>query len=575
MDRKRNAKPSQERPWMKFYPPEFREMTIPKCTLNEFIRERCPGEDVTAIHYYGNDISWKNVFAQVERTARALRAAGFGENDQIPVFFRSVPEFVFLLLAAEKIGASLLCRDNTLEENVDAVKKSGAKTIFAHDFLSRREMEAYQSEAGVEKVILLSPYYGADEKQMPEHIKNYIASLYTADSASGENTISWEQFMALGEHYENEVDAPRDINRPLFRAYTSGSTGTSKQVIHSANTMLGIVYQMAFYGKDSKEQPIWLLTNLPPCLVAVVVSMILTPLTSNKMLILDPFCDVFDLDLEIMRYKPNFWPHIPLFMNVLVNSPRIPEDYDMSHLWAAGAGCEATNNGQIKMVQAFLQKHNCNAVYSVAYGQSESGSNCTFPCPTGPMTNGNIGIPLPMCVLAVFKPGTQEELSYNEIGEICKMGPGNMLGYDCEKTTSEALQVHEDGNVWLHTGDIGYVTEDGIFYMLTRGKTDRFEGGELIGLSMENKVVDAEIEGIIDEFFVIIPDGKHPGYFLPYMYVVLEEGYTVSDVENQINEALKSYERPVEILQIPERPFFHYKTNRVGLTEELLKSGCM
>ena len=119
------------------------------------------------------------------------------------------------------------------------------------------------------------------------------------------------------------------------------------------------------------------------------------------------------------------------------------------------------------------------------------------------------------------------------------------------------------------------MTEDGIFYMLTRGKTDRFEGGELIGLSMENKVVDAEIEGIIDEFFVIIPDGKHPGYFLPYMYVVLEEGYTVSDVENQINEALKSYERPVEILQIPERPFFHYKTNRVGLTEELLKSGCM
>lgn len=573
MDRKRNSKPSQERPWMKFYPPEVRNMVVPKCTLNEFIREKCPSEDTAAIHYYGNDITWKTVFDQVERTARALSAVGFGENDQIPVFFRSVPEFIFLLLAAEKIGASLLCRDNTLEENVDAVKKSGAKTIFAHDFLSRREMEAYQSEAGVEQVILLSPYYGADEKQMPEHVKKYISSLYTSDSASGKNTMSWDQFMALGEHYENEAEVPADINRPLFRAYTSGSTAASKQVIHSAYTMLGIVYQMALYGEGFSVQPTWLLTNLPPCLVAVVVSMMLTPLTSNKLLILDPFCDVFDLDLEIMRYKPNFWPHIPLFMNVLVNSPRIPEDYDMSHLWAAGAGCEATNNGQIKTIQMFLQKHNCKAVYSVAYGQSESGSICTFPCPTGPMTNGNIGIPLPMCVLAVFKPGTQEELSYNEIGEICKMGPGNMLGYDCEKTTSEALQVHEDGNVWLHTGDIGYVTEDGIFYMLTRGKTDRFDGGELIGLSMENKVVDAEIDGIIDEFFVIIPDRKHTGYFLPYMYVVLEEGYTVSDVENQINEALRPYERPVEILQIPERPFFHYKTNRVGLTKELLGNG--
>ena len=57
------------------------------------------------------------------------------------MFLQNVPEFYFLLLAAEKIGASLLCRDNTLDENVDAVAKSGAKTILAHSYLSREEME--------------------------------------------------------------------------------------------------------------------------------------------------------------------------------------------------------------------------------------------------------------------------------------------------------------------------------------------------------------------------------------------------------------------------------------------------
>lgn len=570
----RTGKPSIDRPWMRFYPAEIKNLKIPKCTLNEYIKSRCPGEEVIAMHYYGTDITWRMLQEQVDLIARALRAVGCKEGDQIPVFFRSVPQFIFMLLAAEKIGASLLCRDNTLEENVEAVKLSGAKVMFAHDFLDLSDMEAYITKGGVEKVILLSPYDLADKEQMPDYIQSSLASCYTDHPAFGPCVVSWEEFLSQGESYTGMVEASGMPDRPLYRAYTSGSTGPSKQVIHSAYTMIGIVHQMSFYGHNEKQRPKWLLTVLPPCLVAVVVSMMLTPLTSNKLLILDPFCDVYDVDLEVMRYKPNCWPHIPLFMNILMNSSRMPKEYDLSHLKVAGAGCEATNNGQIKRIQKFLNEHNCKAVYSVAYGQSESGSNCTFPSPLGDMTGGNIGIPLPLSVLSIFKPGTQEELSYNEIGEICKMGPGNMLGYDTEEATSKALQLHEDGNVWLHTGDIGYVDENGVFYALTRGKSERFGGGELIGLRMENCVVDAGIKGIKDEFFVIAPDREHPGYFLPYMYVVLEKGYSVDDVRNQICSALESYEQPVQIFQLPERPFFHFKTNRVGLMKELLEEAC-
>ena len=66
--------------------------------------------------------------------------------------------------------------------------------------------------------------------------------------------------------------------------------------------------------------------------------MILSPMSSNKLLILDPFCDVEDVDLELMRYKPNLWPLIPMFVEIIMKSDRIPEDYDMSHVVAAGAG---------------------------------------------------------------------------------------------------------------------------------------------------------------------------------------------------------------------------------------------
>lgn len=60
--------------------------------------------------------------------------------------------------------------------------------------------------------------------------------------------MSWDEFLSLGNYYVGRVEADRDLTRPLFRAYTSGSTGPSKQVIHCANSILGTVCQMNFYG---------------------------------------------------------------------------------------------------------------------------------------------------------------------------------------------------------------------------------------------------------------------------------------------------------------------------------------
>lgn len=563
------GKPSIDRPWLKYYPPEINHIRIPDCTIKQYLVRNCPGLDVAAMHYYGRDISWEEVYEQTDKVACALRALGFGENDQIPVFLRAVPEFVYLLLAAEKIGASLLCRDNTLEENVEAVSKSGAKVIIAHDFLAQHELEAYLSDSNTQKVILVDPCQSCDRDDMPEHIQDCLDGQYPAVPASGPATMSWDEFLALGETFEGTVDAPVDINRPLFRAYTSGSTGPSKQVIHSANTMIGIIHQMNFYGTSDSFRTTWMMTALPPSLVAVVVSMVLVPLASNRLLILDPFCDPNDVDLELMRYRPNCWPHIPMFMEAVMRNGRVPDDYDMSHLLAAGAGCEACNNKQLIRTEQFLHDHNCMVRYTTGYGSSEAGSNVSLPMTPHPISNGNVGIPLPLTTLSIFKPGTQEELGYNQVGEICKTGPGIMLGYDNPEATAKVLQTHADGKVWLHMGDIGYINEDGVVYALTRGKAPRYGGGDLATLPMENLVADADIEGIDDEFFVVIPDDEHPGYFLPYLYVVLDEGYTVEDIEDEVLNCLEPYMFPVEIIQLEERPFFHFKTNRIGLTYEL------
>ena len=146
-----------------------------------------------------------------------------------------------------------------------------------------------------------------------------------------------------------------------------------------------------------------------------------------------------------------------------------------------------------------------------------------------------------------------------------------MLGYDNPEATAKTLQVHEDGMTWLHTGDIGFMNEDGVLYVQTRGTAPRYGGGDLATLAMENVIADAEIEGIDDEFFVVVPDSTHPGYYVPYLYIVPKEGYTVADLEDEIRECLEAYMQPVEIIEIAARPFFHFKTNRIGLARELLQ----
>lgn len=563
-----SMKPSTERPWMKYYPSALIEgLSVPECTLNEYLRQNCPGDDVTAVHYYEDDISWKELFYQTESVARALRAIGFGAGDTIPVFFRAVPEFLYLLLAAERIGASLLCRDNTLEENVEAVRKDEATVIFAHDFLSQQEFNLFRSVAGVNLAILLPPIKNLGDRDVPEHIRGYIDSQYQEFPAYGPQTLTWDLFLEQGNQFKGSVEAARDINRPLLKVYTSGSTGPSKQVIHSAHSIIGNIHQMNFYGSNDSFRPSWLVTHFPPALVSVVIAMILMPLASNKLLILDPFCDVEDVDLEMMRYRPNCWPLIPMFIEIVMRSSRVPEDYDLSHLLSSGAGSEAFNNRQFKHVQAFLQKHNCGIRFTSGYGSSEAGSNMTLPMTPHPMGNGNVGIPMPLSVIGIFEPDTSNEIGYNQPGEICISSPAIMLGYDNPKVTELALQTHDDGLTWLHTGDIGYMNEDGVIYVQTRGKSPRFTGGDLALLPMENALADLEIEGIKDEFFVIVPDSEHPGCFLPYLFVKLEKGHTLESVAEEVMRNLDHSICPIEIFEINERPFFHFKTNRLALAK--------
>ena len=565
------GKASVDKPWLQFYPEALRNVEVPTITVETFLRAKNPDENKIAFEYYGNKITWKEFWGEVDKAAKSLKILGFGEENRIPVFLQSVPAHFILLIAAERIGAAIICRDDIPEELCFAIRKSKSETAFVMDYTSKSDEDLFRATTPMKRVIKISPYDYADRKSVPDYVEKEIASRYTGAIETTEGDLTWDEFLALGKDYTEDYMAQEDVNRPVFGAYTSGSTGISKLVIHSSSNIVATAFQMSIFIPPSDVPEKWWLPILPPALIAVTVSMAIFPLSAGLIMVLDPFCPLEDIDIAFMEQKPNFWALIPMFCEMLMKSDRIPEDYDMSHLRSIGTGAEAMNERKTQEVEAFFHKHNVKATLSAGYGQSEGCSNFTLPNPMFPLVDGCVGMPMPATTMAVFSEDL-EELNYGEIGELCMTGPAMMLhyaGWRGAELTEGALINHPDGNCWLHTGDKAYINEHGIIYILGRGTTKRFGGGELYMMRMETKAV--RVAGVEDGFFCFVPDQDHEGYFLPYFFVILDETKSLDEVKAGLADALEEYEYPVDIRVIKERPYFHFKTNRKELTAAILE----
>lgn len=565
------GKASVDKPWLQFYPEALRNVEVPTITVETFLRAKNPDENKIAFEYYGNKITWKEFWGEVDKAAKSLKILGFGEGNRIPVFLQSVPAHFILLIAAERIGAAIICRDDIPEELCFAIRKSKSETAFVMDYTSKSDEDLFRATTPMKRVIKVSPYDYADRKSVPDYVEKEIASRYTGAIETTEGDLTWDEFLALGKDYTEDYMAQEDVNRPVFGAYTSGSTGISKLVIHSSSNIVATAFQMSIFIPPSDVPEKWWLPILPPALIAVTVSMAIFPLSAGLIMVLDPFCPLEDIDIAFMEQKPNFWALIPMFCEMLMKSDRIPEDYDMSHLRSIGTGAEAMNERKTQEVEAFFHKHNVKATLSAGYGQSEGCSNFTLPNPMFPLVDGCVGMPMPATTMAVFSEDL-EELNYGEIGELCMTGPAMMLhyaGWRGDELTERTLINHPDGNCWLHTGDKAYINEHGIVYILGRGTTKRFGGGELYMMRMETKAV--RVAGVKDGFFCFVPDQDHEGYFLPYFFVILDETKSLDEVKAGLADALEEYEYPVDIRVIKERPYFHFKTNRKELTAAILE----
>lgn len=561
--------PSIDKPGLRYYPDMLFHERKKYNKIMDRLKSVWKNED-EMIEYYGTEIKAQEFFDRIDEIAKSLHAIGIKENDSIVVSLDATPEFLELLLACEKVGCSIKNDLGPVDDIISFINENDEIPYYiTQDYITKEDTDKIYNETGIKHIITIDPLFSVkDKSKVRKNNLEELNSRYQKEISRDERNIDFKIFLEKGVNEKEVVPVKEDY--PLFSAFTSGTTGKPKEVIHSSETIMGIVNQLSLFPSSKEERDTWLLTLLPPTLVAVVVAMMTFPLADGKKLMLDPYCKLEDIDMEMMYYEPNCWPTIPIFFNVLLDSKRIPKDYDMSYFKLFGFGAEPLHIKYVNEVQNFLEKHNCHAQLGVGYGQSEGGSDFTVTAGVDMLRIGSSGFPLIDTNIAIFKPGTTEELGYNQIGEIAKSGPGIMLGYSDEELTKQVLKEHADG-LWVHTGDYGYINDkDGLLYVLGREGIPIYKDKRVFPLGLENKFLT--IPEIKEAIVVSGKDRKHEGFERPYLFVVKEENQQEEKVREKIkqvmDEELLEEEKPADIFFLEEKPIKKFKTDRKVLQKK-------
>ena len=231
-----------------------------------------------------------------------------------------------------------------------------------------------------------------------------------------------------------------------------------------------------------------------------------TALIGGATCILVPQFSVKEYADILLKQKPNIIPGVPTLFEALLRAPAL-ENADLSFLKGIFSGGDSLSPELKKKVDAFLKEHGCKEQIREGYGTTEC---VTASCltPKDYARSGSIGVPFPDVYYKIVTPGTTEEVEANIEGEICVSGPTVMLGYmDNPEETANTLRHHGDGRIWLHTGDLGYMDQDGFVYFKLRIKRMLITSGYNVYPTQLENIIDAHekvllscVIGIKDEY---------------------------------------------------------------------------
>ena len=545
---------SQAKPWLKYYDQKFIDQTLPALSAFEYVCQRSKNHlNDTALEYYGRKFAYADLIVNVKKTAAALRGVGVKKGDIITVVSIMTPEIIALFYAADMMGATLNLVDPrySVEGIREYIEEVDSHLLVCLNVVYERCRQAAK-RTNVEKVIVLSP---ADSLP-PVMAVGY--KLTTPDKNKyASNVIRWKQFIKGGEGQSTAAE-PYDPDHACVVVHTGGTTGSPKGVMLTDDCFNGIALQFQAYPKlFHRGQK--LMNVMPPFIAYGFACGIHLPLVLGFTVIIIPNLDPAKLGSLVLKHKPEHMFGVPTHYQQLAADPKL-RDKDLSFIINYAAGGDSLSRGAEQTVNDFLAAHGARYPIAKGYGMTEVSSAATVAAGLDNKP-GSVGIPMVNTVVAAFEPGTDQELPIGQRGELCISGPCLMKGYyNKPEETAILLRRHPDGRVWAHTGDMGYLDEDGFVYLDSRIKRMiiRHDGFKVFPSMIENVV--SRHPAVHQCSVVGCTDKDHTQGRLPFVYIVLKAGITakkkqvIRELERMCAEELPEYVQPVAYKFISSMP---------------------
>ena len=545
---------SQAKPWLKYYDQKFIDQTLPALSAFEYVCQRSKNHlNDTALEYYGRKFTYADLIVNVKKTAAALRGAGVKKGDIITVVSIMTPEIIALFYAADMMGATLNLVDPrySVEGIREYIEEVDSHLLVCLNVVYERCRQAAK-RTNVEKVIVLSP---ADSLP-PLMAVGY--KLTTPDKNKyASNVIRWKQFIKGGEGQSTAAE-PYDPDHACVVVHTGGTTGSPKGVMLTDDCFNGIALQFQAYPKlFHRGQK--LMNIMPPFIAYGFACGIHLPLVLGFTVVIIPNLDPDKLGSLVLKHKPEHMFGVPTHYQQLASDPKL-RDKDLSFIINYAAGGDSLSRGAEQTVNDFLAAHGARYPIAKGYGMTEVSSAATVAAGLDNKP-GSVGIPMVNTVVAAFEPGTDQELPIGQRGELCISGPCLMKGYyNKPEETAILLRRHPDGRVWAHTGDMGYLDEDGFVFLDSRIKRMiiRHDGFKVFPSMIENVV--SRHPAVHQCSVVGCADKDHTQGRLPFVYIVLKSDTTakkkqvIRELERMCAEELPEYVQPVAYKFISSMP---------------------
>ena len=453
------------KPWLKFYGPVPETLEYPTGGIYDaLVPAAARHSDATAIDFLGSTLTYGQLADAVDRCASALAALGLAAGDRLTISMPTSPQGAIAFYAAAKLGAV---------------------ASLIHPLSTSAEIEGYLNRSRSRVALTLDAFYGAfadvrDRTPLETLVLARISDYLPAAKRAGfwltrgrkiprvprDAPVRWWSQL-LAEHHPAAPPATVKPDDLVAILYSGGTTGTPKGIMLSHRNLISEALQLAAWVDLTEEDVV--LAALPIFHGFGLAALVNAPLLQGAKVVMVPqFSPKIVADL-LRTKRPTLTAGPPTLYEALAKDPSLQRS-NLSSLRAAFSGADTLPEPVRERFENLVAARGGTVKLLEGYGLTEAVT-AIMGMPLHERRPGSIGLPFPDMLASIVAPGTLEALPAGEEGEICISGPAVMLGYlDEGEATAAALREHADGRVWLHTGDIGRMDEDGFFYFAARLK---------------------------------------------------------------------------------------------------------